>query len=81
MIRDYWKAGHLDELDPGLLHDAIDEDSRDRLGSIGPSFMGDEYLPDYSGSGGTISIKLSPNALPGVVGAANSEEWVSPHVR
>jgi len=48
MIADYWKAGRLTELDAELLADALPEESRQRLGQIHPSFMGGEYLPDYS---------------------------------
>lgn len=47
MIRDYWKAGKLEELDSALLADEVDEDTRQRLGRIHPSFMGGEYLPGY----------------------------------
>src|ERR1022692_3038558 len=47
MIRDYWKAGRLDELDSALLRDEADEGTRDRLGKIHPSFMGGEYMPGY----------------------------------
>jgi hypothetical protein len=47
MITDYWNEGRLDELDPTLLVDEADEDSRKSLGRIHPSFMGGEYLPPY----------------------------------
>ena len=47
MITDYWKAGRLEELDPKLLQDETDNESRMRLGPIHPSFMGGEYLPSY----------------------------------
>ena len=47
MIRDYWAAGKLDELDPALLAEEVDEDTRQLLGQIHPSFMGGEYLPGY----------------------------------
>jgi hypothetical protein len=46
MIRDYWENGQLEELDPSLLSDVLDEDARKRLGRIHPSFMGGEYLPN-----------------------------------
>jgi hypothetical protein len=47
MIRDYWRAGKLEELDPELLKDVADEQVRKNLGRIHPSFMGGEYLPGY----------------------------------
>jgi len=47
MIADYWNAGRLEELDPALLQNEPDGDSRIRLGRIHPSFMGGEYLPSY----------------------------------
>jgi len=47
MIRGCWAAGKLEELDPALLQDELDEDSREKLGRIHPSFMGGEYLPGY----------------------------------
>lgn len=47
MIRDYWKAGKLEELDAKLLQDIPDDDVRHNLGRIHPSFMGGEYLPGY----------------------------------
>jgi len=46
MIIDYWEAGKVDELEKSLLVD-LDDDQRNRLGQIHPSFMGGEYLPDY----------------------------------
>lgn len=46
MIRDYWAQGRLEELDDSLLRDSLDEESRQRLGQIHPSFMGGEYLPN-----------------------------------
>ena len=45
MIRDYWNAGQLDQLDPALLQDELDEERRERLGQISPYFMGGEFLP------------------------------------
>jgi hypothetical protein len=47
MIRDHWRAGKLDELDPGLLGEEVDAETRERLGRIHPSFMGGEYMPGY----------------------------------
>ena len=47
MIRDYCTAGKLDELCNELLNDGLDEEARNRLGQIHPSFMGGEYLPNY----------------------------------
>ena len=47
MIRDYWRAGMLEALDPVLLQDTLSSDERRGLGRIHPSFMGGEYLPDY----------------------------------
>jgi hypothetical protein len=34
-------------IDPGLLEDALDKGTRDRLGALHPSWMGGEYLPGY----------------------------------
>jgi hypothetical protein len=47
MIRDYYKAGKLEELDEQLLGDTLAEGTRRSLGRIHPSFMGGEYLPNY----------------------------------
>ncbi len=47
MITHYWNEGRLDELDPSILRDEPDNDSRISLGRIHPSFMGGEYLPPY----------------------------------
>jgi hypothetical protein len=47
MITDYWNAGRLEELDPKILQSEPDEDTRDRLGRIHPSFLGGEFLPGY----------------------------------
>ena len=47
MIRDYFKQGRLDELLPELTCDELNQESRERLGRIHPSFMGGEYLPGY----------------------------------
>jgi hypothetical protein len=48
MIRDFWEAGAIGELERDLLVDCLSEEQRDRLGKIHPSFMGGEYLPDYT---------------------------------
>ena len=48
MIRDYWEAGAIAELEKGLLRDNLREEDRIGLGKIHPSFMGGEYLPDYA---------------------------------
>jgi hypothetical protein len=47
MIRDYWNAGLLKELDDQLLKDTLTVAERKRLGRIHPSFMGGEYLPEF----------------------------------
>jgi hypothetical protein len=47
MIRDYYAAGKLEELSDGLLKDSLDDESRQRLSQIHPTFMGGEYLPNY----------------------------------
>ena len=47
MIRDYWDAGMLKELDDKLLKDTLTDAERQRLGRIHPSFMGGEYLPEF----------------------------------
>ena len=48
MIRDYWEADAIAELEKGLLRDNLTEEDRVGLGKIHPSFMGGEYLPDYA---------------------------------
>src|SRR6266478_5643404 len=48
MIRDYWDAGAVNDLQQGLLLDCLGEEDRASLGKIHPSFMGGEYLPDYA---------------------------------
>ena len=48
IIRDYWEAGAIGELEEGLLPDRLSEEDRTGLGKIHPSFMGGEYLPDYA---------------------------------
>ena len=47
MILDYAAEERLEELDEQLLQDELDQETRDRLGRIDPSFMGGEYLPGY----------------------------------
>src|SRR6516162_6323241 len=47
MIRDYDSRGSLPALSDDLLRDTLDEDMRNRLDLIHPSFMGGEYLPNY----------------------------------
>jgi hypothetical protein len=49
MITDFWKAGRLEDLEPSILLDEQDDESRKRRGRIHPSFMGGEYLPGYRG--------------------------------
>jgi hypothetical protein len=48
MIRDYHSSGLLPTLSDDLLRDTLEEDTRESLGLTHPSFMGGEYLPDYS---------------------------------
>jgi hypothetical protein len=50
MIRDYYEAGHLEQLNENLLADTLDDQKRQSLGQIHPSFMGGEYLPNYGRS-------------------------------
>jgi hypothetical protein len=51
MIRDYYAAGKLEELFEELFDelfkDSLDDEARNRLGQIHPTFMGGEYLPNY----------------------------------
>jgi len=47
MISDYYTAGKLEELFDELLKDSLDDEARNRLGQIHPTFMGGEYLPNY----------------------------------
>lgn len=74
MITDYWRAGRLEELDPAILQDEPDPDTRTRLGRIHPSFMGGEFLPGYllgeveiariclrSTTSDVISLRARPN--------------------
>ena len=46
MIRDYWNAGKLEELDEQHLLGSLDNEQRRNLGRLHPSFMGGEYLPN-----------------------------------
>jgi len=50
MIPDYWEAGRIEELDTSYVADSLDDDLRERLEQINPSFMGGEYLPPYQAS-------------------------------
>ena len=43
-----YAAGKLEELGDSLLTDSLDDEGRKRLGLIHPTFLGGEYLPDYS---------------------------------
>ncbi len=74
MIRDYWDAGQLDQIEEALLPDELPEAKRNELGRIHPSFMGGEYLPDYqygeveiariclrSTTSDVISLRARPN--------------------
>ena len=47
MIRHYWQEGRLEDLDPNLLVSELNDEVRQQLGQIHPSFMGGEYLPHY----------------------------------
>jgi hypothetical protein len=55
MIRDYWKAGKIDEIAESLLQDSLSDEERERLGRIHPAFMDGEYLPDYEPGGVEIA--------------------------
>ena len=46
MITDFWNQDRFSELDPLLLADSTSPEIRRELGTIHPSFMGGEYLPD-----------------------------------
>ena len=60
MIRDYWNAGVLKELDDQLLKDTLTEAERNRIGRIHPSFMGGEYLPEFKvGEEEIVRIQLA----------------------
>ena len=48
MIRDFHAEGNLEALRDELLSDTLDEEVRDSIGRIHPSFMGGEYLPNYA---------------------------------
>lgn len=50
MIRDYHEAGVLEQLHENLLADTLDQQERQSLGAIHPTFMGGEYLPNYGRS-------------------------------
>lgn len=45
MIRDFWNAGAIDQLEDTLLKDDLNFEARESLGRIHPFFMGGEYLP------------------------------------
>ena len=47
-IRDFHAEGNLEALCDELLSDTLDEEVRDSIGRIHPSFMGGEYLPNYA---------------------------------
>jgi len=51
MIRDYYAAGKLEE----LLKDSLDNEARNQLEQIHPTFMGGEYLPNY----GRCEVKIA----------------------
>jgi len=60
MIRDYWNAGALKELDDDLLKDTLTEAERIRIGRIHPTFMGGEYLPEFKvGEEEIVRIELA----------------------
>ena len=60
MIRDYWNAGVLKELDDDLLKDTLTEAERNRIGRIHPTFMGGEYLPEFKvGEEEIVRIQLA----------------------
>jgi hypothetical protein len=48
MIRDYYEAGKLDQFSDELLSDSLNDEARISLSKIHPTFMGGEYLPNYS---------------------------------
>ena len=45
MIRDFWNAGAIDQIEDTLLKDDLNLEARESLGRIHPFFMGGEYLP------------------------------------
>jgi hypothetical protein len=47
IIRQYFAEGRLDELEPNILKDEVDDRTRLALGAIHPSFLGGEFLPEY----------------------------------
>ena len=60
MIRDFWNAGNLEDLEDALLEDVLSDEQRDSLGAIHPSFMGGEYLPDYRpGEAEIVRVQLN----------------------
>lgn len=60
MIRDYWNAGVLKELDDDLIKDTLTEAERNRIGRIHPTFMGGEYLPEFKvGEEEIVRIQLA----------------------
>ena len=46
MIKDFWEAGNLEQMEDALLNDELEPEQRTRLGQIHPFFMGGEYLPE-----------------------------------
>ena len=48
MIRDFYAEGNVEVLCDELLTDTLDEEARDSIGRIHPSFMSGEYLPNYA---------------------------------
>jgi hypothetical protein len=74
LIKNYWAQGRLDKLSPNILQDELDDDTRERLCQIHPSFLGGEFLPAYltseveiariclrSTTSDVISLRASPN--------------------
>lgn len=47
MIRDYWNANALNNIDDQLLKDTLTADEMHRLGRVHPSFLGGELLPKF----------------------------------
>jgi hypothetical protein len=48
MIRDFYTEGNLEALCDELLSDTLEGEVRDSIGRIHPSFLGGEYLPNYT---------------------------------
>jgi hypothetical protein len=72
MIRAFFAEGNLDALCDELLSDTLDEEVRDSIGRIHPSFMGGEYLPN---------LKQRPQSAPINSGAAMDHRlspWLAP---